>query len=62
MSDDNDTDFVEIYTLILINFLNFCQSINIEDIKLKGEKKMSVIFILYQNYSIFMLVKLKRIY
>lgn len=39
ISETNDTDFVEIYTLILINFLNFCQSINIEDIKLKGERK-----------------------
>jgi hypothetical protein len=37
ISDNNSTDFVEIYTLILINFLNFCQSINIEDIKLKDE-------------------------
>jgi hypothetical protein len=39
ISQTNDTDFVEIYTLILVNFLNFCQSINIEDVKLKGEKK-----------------------
>jgi hypothetical protein len=39
MSETNDTDFVEIYTLILINFLNFCQSVNIEDIKLKGDRK-----------------------
>ena len=39
MSETNDTDFIEIYTLILINFLNFCQSINIEDNKLKGDKK-----------------------
>jgi len=39
ISETNDTDFVEIYTLILVNFLNFCQSLNIEDIKLKGEKK-----------------------
>jgi hypothetical protein len=39
MSDTNDTDFVEIYTLILVNFLNFSQSINIEDIKIKGERK-----------------------
>ena len=39
ISSSNDTDFVEIYTLILVNFLNFCQSINIEDIKLKGDRK-----------------------
>ncbi len=39
LSQENQTDFVEIYTLILVNFLNFCQSVNIQDIKLKGEKK-----------------------
>lgn len=39
MSETNDTDFVEIYTLILINFLNFCQSVDMENIKLKGENK-----------------------
>ena len=39
MSLDNQTDFVEIYTLILMNFLNFCQSVNIGQVKLKGEKK-----------------------
>jgi hypothetical protein len=39
VSDSNSTDFVEIYTLILVNFLNFCQSIDMKDIKLKGNKK-----------------------
>lgn len=39
VSDGNSTDFVEIYTLILVNFLNFCQSVDIEEIKLKGERK-----------------------
>ena len=39
MSDNNSTDYVEIYSLILVNFLNYCQSINLEDIKLKGDKK-----------------------
>jgi hypothetical protein len=39
MSDDNSTDYVEIYSLILVNFLNYCQSINFEEIKLKGDKK-----------------------
>lgn len=39
LSQENNTDFVEIYTLILVNFLNFCQSLNIEEIKLKGERK-----------------------
>jgi hypothetical protein len=35
----NDTDFVEIYTLILVNFLNFCQSVNIDKIKFTGDNK-----------------------
>jgi len=39
ISDENNTDFVEIYTLILVNFLNFTQSINIRDIKLKGNRR-----------------------
>ena len=42
MSDDNSTDYVEIYSLILVNFLNYCQSLNLEDIKLKGDKKDEV--------------------
>ena len=39
VSDSNRTDFVEIYTLILVNFMNFCQSIDLYDIKIKGERK-----------------------
>lgn len=39
ISNDNSTEFVEIYTLILVNFLNFCQGINIDSIKIKGNKK-----------------------
>ena len=42
MSDDNSTDYVEIYSLILVNFLNYCQSLNLADIKLKGDKKDEV--------------------
>jgi len=38
-SEANSTDFVEIYTLILVNFMNFCQSIDLKDIKLKGGRK-----------------------
>ena len=54
MSQDNDTDFVEIYTLILINFLNFCQSININDIKLKGDKKDECyIYLISKLYNIY---------
>jgi len=39
ISETNNTDFVEIYTLLLVNFLNFSQSVNIETIKIKGETK-----------------------
>lgn len=39
ISDTNSTEFVEIYSLILINFMNYCQSINIEDIKIKETKR-----------------------
>lgn len=39
MSDENSTDFVEIYTLILVNFLTFCQGIDISEIKLKGDSR-----------------------
>ena len=42
ISDTNSTDFVEIYTLILVNFLNFCQSINFEEIKAQGNKRDEV--------------------
>jgi hypothetical protein len=39
MSSVNDTEFVEIYTLILVNFLNFCQSITLKEIRLKSKRK-----------------------
>ena len=39
ISDANSTDFVEIYTLILVNFLTFCQSIDFDQIKIKGGKR-----------------------
>ena len=39
ISQDNLTEYAEIYSLILVNFLNFCQSVNLEEIKLKGEKR-----------------------
>jgi hypothetical protein len=54
ISDSNATDFVEIYTLILINFLNFCQATNIEDIKLKGHKKDEIyIYLLSKMYNLY---------
>jgi hypothetical protein len=54
MSIENDTDFVEIYTLILINFLNFAQSINVEDIKVKGDRKDECyIYLICKLYNIY---------
>ena len=54
MSIENDTDFVEIYTLILINFLNFAQSINVEDVKIKGERKDECyIYLICKLYNIY---------
>ena len=54
ISVDSDTDFVEIYTLILINFLNFSQSINIKDIKIKGDRKDECyIYLISKLYNIY---------
>lgn len=39
ISSLNNTEFVEIYTLLLINFLNFSQSIDYDSIKLSGPRK-----------------------
>ena len=39
ISSANDTEFVEIYTLILVNFLNFCQTIDLNKIRLKSKRK-----------------------
>lgn len=54
INDSNKTDYVEIYSLLLINFLNFCQSINLEDLKLSGYKRdevyISLISKLYNFY------------
>jgi hypothetical protein len=39
LSETNNTEFVEIYTLILINFLNFCQSVDMNSLKINGNKR-----------------------
>ena len=54
ISSQNDTSFTDVYSLILVNFLTFCQSINLEDIKVKGERRD----ILY----IYLMCKLFNIY
>jgi hypothetical protein len=54
ISESNSTEFVEIYTLILVNFLNFCQSINLEEIKLSGEKRDEVyIYLMSKLFNIY---------
>jgi len=60
VSDANSTDFVEIYTLILVNFLNFCQSIDLKDIKLKGEKKDEIYIYLICKLFNFYVGELKQ--
>ena len=42
ISNQNKTEYLEIYSLILINFLNFCQSVNFDTMKMKGEKREEV--------------------
>jgi len=54
MSSENSTEFVEVYTLILVNFLTFCQSVNIEDIKIKGNNR--------EELYIYLMSKLFNIY
>jgi hypothetical protein len=60
VSDTNSTDFVEIYTLILINFLNFCQSIDLKEIKIKGEKKDEIYIYLICRLFNFYIGELKQ--
>jgi len=54
ISDTNSTEFIEIYSLILFNFLTFCQSIGLEDIKLKGTKKDEIyIYLICKLFNIY---------
>jgi hypothetical protein len=54
MNDVNNTDFTEIYTLILVNFLNFCQSVDLEEIKLKGDnREQSYIYLICKLFNIY---------
>ena len=55
ISDTNSTEFVEVYSLILVNFLNFCQSVDIDNIKLKGEKKDQIyIYLICKLFNIYL--------
>ena len=54
LSDSNSTDFVEIYTLILVNFLNFCQSLYLDEIKLKGSKRDEIyIYLISKLFNVY---------
>jgi hypothetical protein len=54
ISSENSTEFTEVYTLILINFLTFCQSINLEDIKLKGDRRdLLYIYLICKLFNIY---------
>jgi hypothetical protein len=60
MNDSNKTDYVEIYSLLIINFLNFCQSINLDDIKLKGYKRDEIYLNLISKLYNFYLTDVKE--
>ena len=54
LSENNDTEFVEIYTLILINFLNFCQSVDLDNLKIKGSNRDDIyIYLICKLYNIY---------
>jgi hypothetical protein len=55
ISEGNATEFVEIYTLILINFLNFCQSIDMKAIKINGNKRdEAYLFLICKLFNIYL--------
>lgn len=54
-SEANSTDFVEIYTLILVNFLNFCASIDLKTIKMKGDRREELyIYLICKIFNIYL--------
>ena len=54
-SESNSTDFVEIYTLILVNFLNFCGSVDLKTLKLKGNRREELyIYLICKIFNIYL--------
>ncbi len=54
ISSDNSTEFTDVYTLILVNFLNFCQSLNISDIKIKANRRDdSYIYLISKIFNLY---------
>jgi hypothetical protein len=55
ISETNSTEFLEIYTLILINFLNFCQSVDMKNMKVNGNKRDEIyLFLICKLYNIYL--------
>lgn len=54
ISNENSTEYTDIYTLILVNFLTFCQSVNLEDLKIKGNTRDdSYLYLISKLYNIY---------
>jgi hypothetical protein len=54
ISSLNSTEFVEVYTLLLINFLNFCQSVDYDQIKLGGARRHEVyLYLMCKLFNIY---------
>ena len=55
VSSSNNTDFIETYTLIILNFLIFCQSVDFNEIKFKGSKREDVyLYIICKIFNIYL--------
>lgn len=54
ISSENSTEFTDVYSLIILNFLTFCQTVNLEDIKLKGERRdEAYIYLICKLFNIY---------
>lgn len=52
--NSNSTEYVEVYSLILVNFLSFCQGFDLKDLKIKGEKRDECyIFIICKLFNLY---------
>lgn len=55
ISETNSTEFLEVYTLILINFLNFCQSVDMKNMKVNGNKRDEIyLFLICKLFNIYL--------
>jgi hypothetical protein len=58
LSYSNSTEFTDVYSLVLLNFLTFCQTLDLTKVSIKGDRKdtiyinlISVIFNMYMKES-----------